>query len=186
MAHLYGYLTNDKIQQFDPHNDEAIAVDMFTPTLEAVLGLKGAAGGYKAFKEIKPFLGDIWAGKELLFHKPFNEMNSYELNKYNQKGLDYYQNYLQQNPIYKDNFGLIEFGRKNKGKDLTKDMGNYPFLRKNLSEAIEEISPTNTKNESDRVYHHLYKKNKNNLYDYIIEDIKDVGLRYKMMRNKSR
>ncbi len=48
----------------------------------------------------------------MLFHKPFNEMNSYELNKYNQKGQDYYQNYLQQNPIYKDNFGLIEFGRK--------------------------------------------------------------------------
>ena len=65
-------------------------------------------------------------------------------------------------------------------------MSNYPFLRKNLSEAIEETLPTNTKNEIDRVYHHLYKKNGNNLYDYIIEDIKDTGLRYKMMRNKNK
>lgn len=186
MANLYGYLENDKVQHFEPHNDEAIAVDMLTPTLEMALGLKGAIGSYKIFNKIKPFLGDIWAGRKLLFHKPFNKMNSYELNKYNQKGLDYYQNYLQKNPIYKDNLGIIEFSRKNRGKDLTKNMGNYPFLRKNISESIEEISPTNNKNEIDRIYHHLYKKDGNNLYDYIIEDIKDAGLRYKMMRNNSK
>lgn len=184
MADLYGYLTNDRVQQFNPHNDEAIPVDMLTPTLETVLGLRGAVRGYKAFKDIKPFLSDIWAGRNLLFHKPFKYMNKAELKKYNQKGSDYYQNYLQNNPIYKDNLGLIEFGRKNRGKDLTENMSNYPFLRKNISEATEEISPTNTKNEIDRIYHHLYKKDKNNLYDYIIEEINDTGLRYKMMHKK--
>lgn len=148
---LEGYVSNT----FEPHHDEAIAVDMVTPTLETALGIKGLFSGIKAFNGIRPFLGDIWNGRGLLFHKPFRMMSKQEYNNYGQLGKDYYQNYLQKNPISIDNYGVVNFGSNNRGKDYPFKMEQYPFLRKNLKNA-QKGENTNFKNETDRTYDHFY------------------------------
>lgn len=130
-----------------------------------------------------PYLKDIWEGRGLLFHKPFGEMTNKEFENYNQQGQNYYQQYLQNNPANIKNYGQVTFGGKNKGKDFTYNMEQYPFLRKNL-ESAEYKYTTNYKNEPDRTYDHLQNTHNNKLYEYLIENIKDVGKRYKMIKNK--
>lgn len=71
-----------------------------------------------------------------------------------------------------------------KGKDNTINMEQYPFLRKNLKNSVWTES-TNKKNEADRVYDHFHNTYKNNLYDYLIENITKDGKRYKQMKNKT-
>lgn len=189
MASLYDYLASSEplqghisnTQEFEPHHDEAIAVDMVTPTLETALGVKGTIGGIKAFNSIRPFLGDIWNGRGLLFHKPFRMMSKEEFKNYGNMGKNFYKNFLQKNPLNIKDYGKIQFGRHNRGKDKTFDMEQYPFLRYRINNATK-INRTNTKNELDREYDIFENKHNGNLYNYIIEDIKDKGKRYKMMK----
>ena len=105
MVKLYDYLASNEeaprlqgsieYKAAEPYHDEAVAVDMLTPALETAFGLKGLSSGYNAFKGIRPFLGDIWEGRKLIFHKPFKWMNRDEFNNYENLGLKYYKNKLQ-------------------------------------------------------------------------------------------
>lgn len=137
----------------------------------------------KAFPYL-PYLRDIWQGKNLLFHKPFNQMSKEEFKNYGKQGKKYYQDFLQNNPVNIKNYGQITFGSKNKGKDKTANMEQYPFLRKNLENA-DYVYSSNYKNEPDRMYDYFENTHNNNLFEYLIENIKDRGLRYKMMHNKT-
>lgn len=181
MADLYKYLSNDNVQQFPPHNDEAIAVDMASPVVETALGLKGLIGGVRAYNGIRPFLGDIWAGRKLLFHKPFNQMTREEFKNYGKLGKDYYKNYLQRNPLKMKDESIIHFGSDYNGKDFPFKMEQYPYLRKQLYNA-ENIKTTNDKNATNKVYEHLYNTFRNKLYDYLIENNTDKGRYYKMIK----
>lgn len=172
---LYGEVSNNG----NTLNDQAINEPLAIPSV--ALALTGISEGLPYL----PYLNDIWQGRGLLIHKPFNLMSSDEFKKYGNIGKRYYQKYLQNNPVYKRGFGLIEFGRTNKGKDSTFNMERYPFLRKNLSDSVEKLPPTNTKNEPDRVYRYLENTDNGSLYNYLIEDIENVGKRYKMMKNKT-
>jgi len=140
--------------------------------------------GFNRVLPFLPYLRDIWEGRELLFHKPFNKMNSEEFKNYNKLGKQYYKDFLQNNPVNIKDYGEILFSRHNKGKDNTINMEQYPLLRKNLATSEKGLN-TNTKNELDRSYDHFSNTFKNNLYDYLIEDINGVGKRYKMMHNKT-
>lgn len=131
-----------------------------------------------------PYAKDIWEGRNLLFHKPFDQMNRQEIKDYGKIGKQYYQNYLQKNPAFIKNYGEVFFGRTNKGKDTTRNMEQYPFLRKNLETSKQGVN-TNTKNEIDRNYDHFINTHKGNLYHYLIENITKDGKRYKMMKNKT-
>lgn len=159
---------------------EAILDSWAIPSL--VIGSGGMSNGIKKIAEYAPYINDIWQGRNLLFHKPFNKMSSEEFKSYGKLGRQYYKDHLQNNPVDINGYGLVEFGRTNRGKDNTANMEQYPFLRKNLQNATQ-MDTTNNKNEIDRIYDHFYNTHKNNLYDYIIENIAKDGKRYKMMKN---
>ena len=161
---------------------EAISDSWTIPSL--LLGLSGTASGLKKVVEYAPYLNDIWQGRDLLFHKPFNRMSNEEFKSYGKLGRQYYKDHLRNNPVDIKDYGLVEFGRTNMGKDKTTNMEQYPFLRKNLQNAVK-TGTTNTKNEADRVYDHFQNTHKNNLYNYIIENITNEGKKYKMMKNKT-
>ena len=54
-------------------------------------------------------------------------MSNKEFLNYKKLGENYYQNFLQNNPVDIKDYGLISFGRKNKGKDKTINYEQYPF-----------------------------------------------------------
>lgn len=151
----------------------------YVPT--SYLGVRGLAKGLGYL----PYAKDIYNGLDLLFHKPFDKMTNEEFKQYGNLGKTYYQEYLQNNPVNIKGYGTVSFSRKNKGKDFIKNMEQYPLLRKNLENATKENFTTNYKNETDRNYDYFLNKYKGSLYHYLIEDIKDVGKRYKMMKNKT-
>lgn len=168
--------------QFDPLNGVAMNDEWAIPSL--VTGSMGLFQGGKTALGIAPYLKDIWKGKDLLFHKPFGWMNKQELKQYGNLGKKYYQEHLQNNPVNIPDYGLVKFGRHNKGKDKTINMEQYPFLRQKL-ETSTKGQNTNSKNELDRSYDHFINTYKGNLYHYLIENINKDGARYKMMKNKS-
>lgn len=170
---LYEYLTDRDI------NADAALVDNQTPFL--LMG--GISTGQKALG-YAPYINDIWQGRKLLFHKPFEKMTREEFKNYGKLGKEYYKNHLQRNPINIKGYGNIIFGGTNKGKDNTRNMEQYPFLRKNLQSAKWQYN-SNDKQEIDRTYDHFFNTHNNNLYDYLIENITKDGKRYKMMKNKA-
>ena len=96
---LNKYENNPYFQTFPAHNDEALIDEWAIPNLVTCgMGLYNA--GKTAF-EFAPYVKDIWAGRNLLFHKPFKWMNKQEYDNYGQIGKNYFQNYLQKNPIKK-------------------------------------------------------------------------------------
>lgn len=181
MQKLYGYITNTEekpSEQFEPLNDAAI-----DETWKYVTPI-----GFALRKAIPyiPYMADIWAGRNLLFHKPFDKMTKEEYNNYGKMGRDYYQNHLQKNPVNIKDYGEIKFNRHNLKKDNTYNFEQYPFLRKQLETAEKENFSTNNKNETDRNYDYFSNEYKGNLYNYIIENINGVGKRYKMMKNTTK
>ena len=101
---------------------------------------------------------------------------------YEKLGLDYYKNHLQPNPVEIDGYGIVTFGKHNKGKDDITNFNVYPYLREQLKTA-RRGERTNYNNETDRMYDYFYNNHNGDLYKYLIEDIKGVGKRYKKMRN---
>lgn len=190
MADLYNQLVSDTPIQYgqveqnewinNPLNDVALNDDWAIPSL-----VSGVLGASKTIPFL-PYIKDIWAGKNLLFHKPFQNMTKEEFKDYGNMGKDYYKNYLQNNPINVKGYGLIKFGRKNRGKDKTINYEQYPFLRKNIENATREDFTTNYKNEFDRTYDYFSNTYKGDLYHYLIENIENRGLKYKMMKNKTK
>lgn len=154
MANLYDYLVSSEplqgrvsnTQEFEPHHDEAIAVDMLTPTLEFALGLKGISNAYNTYKGIKPFLGDIWQGRNLWLRKPYNWMNKTEQKQYANDGKNYFKNCLVNNPV-DTIIGEVNF-KGNRAKETpAKYMWQYPFARYNLSRAKKNTPFPNKKEQ---------------------------------------
>lgn len=160
-------------------NQDQALIDNILPAL--LLGGRIGKTGVNWFNGIKPYLGDIWAGRNLLFHKPFKKMTPEEFENYNNLGTDYYQYHLQKKPVNIKGYGQVTFGRHNRGKDKTQDMEQYPFLRKNLENSTWSRN-TNYKNETDRNYDHFTNTYMGNEYDYLIENIINKGKKYKMMQ----
>lgn len=180
MEKLYGQVN---YHEFDPLNGVAMNDAWAIPNL--VLGGKALTTGTGALITNAPYLNDIWQGRNLLLHKPFKWMSKQEFKNYGKIGEQYYKNFLQKNPVNIKEYGKVTFGRHNKGKDNTINMEQYPFLRKNIENSKWEFN-SNNKNEPDRTYDHFYNTYRNNLYDYIIEDVNSFGKRYKMMKNKTK
>ena len=170
----YGYITNEP----------GVVDETWMLGLPFLGGL--ANKGLKNIGGYLPYINDIWQGRDLLFHKPFDQMTKNEFRQYGNLGEKYYQEHLQNNPVEIKNYGEIRFGAKNKGKDKTRNYEQYPFLRKNLENANKENFSTNYKNEADREYDYFSNIYNGDLFHYLIENIKDVGKRYKMMKNKSK
>ena len=170
---------NINYQTFPTHNDEAIIDEWAVPNL--VMGTMGLYQAGRTAFELAPYAKDIWAGRNLIFHKPFKWMSKQEYDNYGQMGKNYFQNYLQKNPIDVKEYGKINFGSDYNGKDYYWKMEQYPFLRKQLFNA-EKVHTTNDKNSLDMVFDHLHNKFRNKLYDYIIENNNNKGLYYKMIK----
>ena len=179
---LSGYITNEPTVE-DYYNDVALNDEWMLPMI--LSGGKIGPNTINKIKEYGPYLKDIWAGRDIIFAKTPTNRFTKEFEKLKQLGLEYYKNYLQKHPVNIKDYGEVNFGRHNRGKDDTIDYKQYPFLRKNLESSKKDIS-TNNKNEADRYYDHRENTHKGNLYDYIIEVIEDKGKRYKMMKNKNK
>lgn len=151
------------------------------------LGAKGLTNkGLNNINSYAPYLKDIWQGRSLLFHKPFNKMTKEEFKNYGKQGELYSKEHLQYNPVNIKGYGTVTFSKHNRGKDKTINYEQYPFLRKNLETSTKEDFSTNYNNEPDRIYDYFSNKHKGDLYYYIIENITGKGLKYKMMKNKTK
>lgn len=154
--------------------------EAYKQKVNTILGIEGPfIPAIKTFK-IAPYLGDIWNGRNLILDRFIKNQDKIKID-----GDNFYQNYLQKNPAYIKNYGEVTFSRKNRGKDLTENYLEYPFLRKKL-ENSNKIKTTNYKNESDRKYDYLKNSDNGDVYNYVIENIDNVGKRYKMMHNKTK
>lgn len=188
MENLFNYLTSENTPILHGNvsinmNDAAIDDPWAIPSL--ITGGLGAFKTGKALTGMAPYFNDIWQGRKLLFHKPFGWMSKQEFKNYGNLGKNYYKNFLQKNPVNIKGYGKVEFGKHNRGKDLTQNMEQYPFLRKNLETGTLEPFSTNYKNETDRIYDYFSNTYKGDLYHYLIENISKNGKRYKMMKNKT-
>lgn len=74
-------------------------------------------------------------------------------------------------------------------KDYPYNMPEYPNLFEQLINSKYGFS-TNYNKEKDRLYDHLTKEDRNRLFDYLIEVVKDeegkIHHNYKMMKNINR
>lgn len=137
---------------------------------------------WKYLNGLKPNEGAELTAIENFLRNPQFPMTEKDFNNYEKLGLNYYQNILQPNSIEVPEYGTIRFNRKNKGKDDITNFKMYPDLFE-LLKGSKKINRTNYKNEIDREYDYL-ENPRNKLYQFLIEDIKDKGKRYKMMKNK--
>ena len=133
-------------------------------------------------KGLRPNEGAELAAIENALRNPQFPMNEQDFNAYEDLGLRYYQNIFQPNTIEIPGYGVASFSRKNRGKDDITNFRMYPDLFELLTGA-KPVNRTNYKNELDRQYDYLENPN-NKIYQFLMEDIKDKGKRYKMMRNK--
>lgn len=137
---------------------------------------------WKYLNGLKPNEGAELTAIENILRNPQFPMTEKDFKNYEKLGLNYYQNILQPNSIEVPEYGTIHFNRKNKGKDDITNFKMYPDLFE-LLKGSKKINRTNYKNEIDREYDYL-ENPRNKLYQFLIEDIKDKGKRYKMMKNK--
>lgn len=133
-------------------------------------------------KGLRPNEGAELVAIENALRNPQFPMNEQDFNAYEDLGLRYYQNIFQPNTIEIPGYGVASFSRKNRGKDDVTNFRMYPDLFELLTGA-KPVNRTNYKNELDRQYDYLENPN-NKIYQFLMEDIKDKGKRYKMMRNK--
>ena len=133
-------------------------------------------------KGLKPNEGAELVAIENALRNPQFPMNEEDFNAYEDLGLNYYKNIFQPNTIEIPDYGVTSFNRKNRGKDDITNFKMYPDLFDLLTGA-KLVNRTNYKNELDRQYDYLENPN-NSIYQFIIEDIKNKGKRYKMMKNK--
>ena len=86
-------------------------------------------------------------------------------------------------------YTTVYFTNANLGKDFIHNLPEYPNLLNNLQGSKYQFS-TNYNNETDRLYDHLTKEDRNRLFDYLIEVVKDeegkIHHNYKMMKNINR
>ena len=139
MADLYNQLVSDtpiqygQVQHFEPLNDTALNDDWAIPTL--------VSGGLRVVKSIPflPYIKDIWNGRKLLFHKPFDEMTSEEYNLFGKKGKSFYKNYLHNSTAKHRDIGNISFPNSQAGKADYRYMEKYPLLVEDIMPWIEII-----------------------------------------------
>lgn len=162
-------------------NNENPESEDYKQKLNSILAVESLVFPTVKAVEYFPYRNDIWAGRKLLYDRIFNQPQE----KIKNDGEEFYQDFLQKNPIIINGYDKVYFGRKNKGKDLTINYLEYPFLRKKMSTS-EKIKTTNYKNETDREYDYLRNTDNGDVYNYIIENIQSVGKRYKKMENKTK
>lgn len=136
MTNLYKYIANtteDEPTQFEPLHDAAI-----DETWKYAIPLSLGGLGIKTALPFLPYMADIWAGRNLLFHKPFDKMTKEEYTNYGYTGRDFYKKVL--NPQKAQNKfieGEINLPNSKAMKPDYRYMEQYPLLRKNINEASE-------------------------------------------------
>ena len=121
---------NINYQTFPPHNDEAIIDEWAVPNL--VMGTMGIYQAGRTAFELAPYAKDIWAGRNLIFHKPFPIMNNLEKQQLKENKIDFYKNFLHNNPL-ETSFGTVNFRNRQSGEIDTKYARQLPLLRYKIS-----------------------------------------------------
>ena len=175
----------------DKYHDQAVIYD--SPIVAALLakrlGLLKPKNIGITVKNIKdattylPYLKDIWEGRGLLIHKPFDQMTEQEIAAYRQLGNSFYKNNLngrtaENNMLHKPT--PVNFPNARAGESDFQYMEQYPLLRRNIQEAKENtFLPPHVKidkngNEYIRPdangFNNLKVNWKGKLYDYQIKE----------------
>lgn len=186
MSELYSNLTGQELDRGEAINDSILFTLLAPSAMVGKKAITSTTSAIKNFAKYIPYAKDIWQGRNLLFHKPFDKMSEEEFKNYGKLGEMYYKNYLQRNPVKIKGYGTITFSKHNRGKDKTINYEQYPLLRKNIETSTKENFSTNYNNEPDRTYDYFSNTHKGDLYHYLIENISKRGTKYKMMKNKSK
>lgn len=121
------------------------------------------------------YLPQILSASKLLIHKPFDKMTKQEYNKYGKLGKRYYKDYIQGNMVTNDIIGDVDFKGAQAGKPDYRYMEQYPFLRKNLEEANENITLPTNKERADAIDFDNLKVNwKGKDYTYQVRNNPDL------------
>lgn len=140
--------------EFEPHNDEAM-VDAWTiPSMIPVTnwGIRGA----KFAAGIYPYARDIWNGRDLLFHKPFDKMSKEEHRAYYKQGKTYYKKNIQPYVEHNKIIGDVHFPGNQSAKPYFEFMEQYPFLRYNIKNAkVNTFLPNNKLREDANGFDNL-------------------------------
>lgn len=103
------------------------------------LGLKNVA--QRGLRQIAnhPKTQQLMHAGQLLFHKPFEKMTNEEYASYGRLGKEYYKKYIQGTKAKNDIIGDVDFYGAQARKSDPRYMEQYPFLRKNIEKAKENV-----------------------------------------------
>ena len=165
----YGYIANEP----------GVVDETWMLSLPALGGI--ANRGLKTIGEYLPYINDIWQGRGLLFHKPFDWMTPEEYTNFGRKGVEFYKSVL--NPRKAESRYIenpINFPNSKAGESDYKYMEQYPLVVKNIKEALsnvyKKVKPKIDKNGNEYIrkdakgFHNLKVKWKGKEYDYQIRD----------------
>ena len=103
-----------------------------------------AAKGVSELQAIKPFLNEIWNGRNLFLTIPYNLKNLEQKINYAKEGEKYFKENLVNNPV-ETKWGTAYFVGNRANETDPKYIWQYPFTRYNLSKAINNTPFPNYK-----------------------------------------
>ena len=131
-------------------------------------GVGGALGG-GALGALGGYTSKLNSARKLIYHKPYETMNKEEARAFKGMGKKYYKDYIQFRSVENPYYGKFNFVGSQAGKPDYKFMEQYPFLRKNLQNASDNIGIKNNKERIDSLGFNNIKVNfKGKDYDYQI------------------
>lgn len=145
---LYSYISEQPPDEGIALNDNTLSSLLLGGAFAKTLG-KGAVQTFNTVKEYAPYAKDIWEGRELLIHKPFDKMTPEEYTKYGDIGKQYFKTTLNPQTSHNPIIGDVKYPNKSAGKPDYKYMEQYPFMRYNIDKATNNKYIPNNKNRAD-------------------------------------
>lgn len=136
-------MSKEKLIQNLTYNETPMENEAIDVTWQYVapfaLGLKNVA--QRGLRQIAnhPKTQQLMHAGQLLFHKPFEKMTKEEYNAYGRLGKDYYKNYVKGQRAKNDVIGDVDFYGGQAGESDYKYMEQYPFLKRNIEKARENV-----------------------------------------------
>lgn len=164
-SNLYGYIT-DGPRELD--KGEALPDNTLFNLLIGTTAKKGLDIGKKITKNLFSDIQGIWNGRDLIFHKKFEEMTPQEYTEYGKLGKKYYKTNLHNKTFENSEIGTGNFPNSQAGKTDYRYMEQYPFLRYLLKNAKVEAKENNKDRIDSLMFYDLKNKFKGKDYIYQI------------------
>ncbi len=175
----YGYITNEPGVVDDTFN---ILLPLAGIGFMGSRGLRPVVGAkdyikkiFRSANQIKPYLGEIWEGRDLYLRKPYDWMSKQERNSYANKGVEFFKKHFVDNPV-STILGDVDFHGNRAAETNPRYMNQYPFVRYNLSKADKNIQVPNYKPEL---------RNNTEKFDNLVVDMFGDKYVYQVRNNKN-